>query len=124
MADQGPNRADSALSDKSTVDTLVPGDISRTPSMTAKNINLNFGGKEPTPDAAAPAAPGETPVDQAPYSIYNTRQKRAIVLCAAAAAFFSPLTAQIYLPSLPAIAEDLHVTYSAVTLTVTVYMVS
>lgn len=36
---------------------------------------------------------------------------------------FSPLTAQIYLPALTAIAEDLNVTSSQVNLTITTYMI-
>lgn len=58
-----------------------------------------------------------------PYSIFTTWQKRLIVLAAALTAFFSPLSAQIYFPALPAIAKDLSVTDSQVNLTVTTYMI-
>ncbi|KJZ78686.1 hypothetical protein HIM_02077 [Hirsutella minnesotensis 3608] len=58
-----------------------------------------------------------------PYSIFTTWQKRAMVLGAALTAFFSPLTAQIYLPALTAIAHDLSVTSSQINLTITTYMI-
>lgn len=58
-----------------------------------------------------------------PYSILTTWQKRVIVLSAALMAFFSPLTAQIYLPALTSIANDLHITDSQVNLTITTYMI-
>ena len=60
---------------------------------------------------------------EAPYSIRTLWQKRAIVLSASLTAFFSPLTAQIYLPALPAMAEDLGVSDSDITLTITTYMI-
>lgn len=43
-----------------------------------------------------------------------TWQKRAIVLGAAAGAFFSPLTAQIYFPALGMLAKDLNVSITQV----------
>jgi predicted MFS family arabinose efflux permease len=59
-----------------------------------------------------------------PFSIFTHAQKLGIVMAAAVAAFFSPLTASVYLPALPAIAKDFGVSYSAINLTVTTYMVS
>jgi len=53
-----------------------------------------------------------------PYSSFTTWQKRLIVLAAATTALFSPMTAQIYFPALPAIAKDLNVTTSQINLTV------
>ncbi|PHH67427.1 hypothetical protein CDD81_38 [Ophiocordyceps australis] len=58
-----------------------------------------------------------------PYSAYSKWHKRAIVLGAAVTSIFSPLTAQIYLPALPAIAQDLNVTTSQINLTITTYMI-
>ncbi|KAI1057074.1 hypothetical protein LB507_002467 [Fusarium sp. FIESC RH6] len=58
-----------------------------------------------------------------PYSSFTTWQKRLIVLAAATTALFSPMTAQIYFPALPAIANDLNVTTSQINLTVTTYMI-
>nr|RBR02377.1 hypothetical protein FVER53263_09064 [Fusarium verticillioides] len=63
----------------------------------------------------------ETP--DAPYSSFSLWQKRLIVLAAASTALFSPMTAQIYFPALPAIANDLGVTTSQINLTVTTYMI-
>lgn len=72
----------------------------------------------PTPAKAAANATNE------PFSIYTPPQKKLMVLFAATAAFFSPVTATIYLPALNTIAEDLHVSYGKITLTVTTYLVS
>ncbi|OTA88168.1 hypothetical protein M434DRAFT_23727 [Hypoxylon sp. CO27-5] len=69
--------------------------------------------------------PSEQPVDeQRPnYSAFTDWEKRGIVLGAAIGAFFSPLTAQIYLPALNVLAADFHVTISQINLTVTTYMI-
>ncbi|KAH7035932.1 major facilitator superfamily domain-containing protein [Microdochium trichocladiopsis] len=57
------------------------------------------------------------------YSVFTVWQKRGIVLLAAAGAFFSPLTGQIYFPSLPTIASEFGVSVADINLTVTVYMI-
>lgn len=62
-------------------------------------------------------------IDSEPHSIYTTNQKRAIILAASVAAFFSPLSANIYLPALNTLAKDLRVSNSLITLTVTTYLV-
>jgi hypothetical protein len=59
-----------------------------------------------------------------PHSIYTTNQKRLMVVAAAVASTFSPITGNIYLPALNSVAHDLKVSNSVVTLTVTFYMVS
>jgi multidrug resistance protein len=91
----------------------------------SKSATRNSGesSPRPPPDAEPPA---ERPVaDERPnYSIFTSWQKKCIVMGAAAAAFFSPLNAQIYFPALTKIASDLHVSISQVNLTVTTYMVS
>ncbi|KAF6805679.1 Quinidine resistance protein 2-like protein 2 [Colletotrichum sojae] len=71
-------------------------------------------------EAAAPLEQQEQPPR---YSIYTTWEKRFIVLGACLAAFFSPFTAQIYLPALPVLAEDLGVSDSDINLTLTTYMI-
>lgn len=58
-----------------------------------------------------------------PYSSFTSGEKRMIVLAAALAAFFSPLTGQIYFPALNVIAKDLNVSASQINLTVTTYMI-
>lgn len=71
-----------------------------------------------------PGSVQQTPEPQVPrHSIFTKRQKQAIVLCAALTAFLSPLSSQIYLPALPSIAEDLHVSNSQINITITTYMI-
>lgn len=63
-------------------------------------------------------------MDDKPYSVFTHNEKRIIVLCAGICSFFSPISGQIYFPSLDTIAADLHVSYSLVNLTITTYMIS
>ncbi|KAI1454362.1 major facilitator superfamily transporter [Annulohypoxylon moriforme] len=73
-------------------------------------------------DAEPPSE--QSDLDQRPnYTVFTEWEKRGIVLGAAIGAFFSPLTAQIYLPALNVLAEDFHVTVSQINLTVTTYMI-
>jgi hypothetical protein len=62
-------------------------------------------------------------MDDKPYSVFTHNEKRIIILCAGLSQFFSPISGQIYFPSLNAIAADLHVSNSQVTLTITTYLV-
>ncbi|KAI1851526.1 hypothetical protein JX265_012392 [Neoarthrinium moseri] len=80
-------------------------------------------GAEALPAASDP--PSEAPVlDSRPdYSIFTTWEKTSIVLGAAAGAFLSPLTGQIYLPALNLLAQDLKITDAQANLTVTTYMI-
>ncbi|PLN86842.1 MFS general substrate transporter [Aspergillus taichungensis] len=56
------------------------------------------------------------------YSIYRGRSKIFIVVAASIASLFSPLSANIYLPALNTIADQLHVSNTLINLTVTTYM--
>ncbi len=76
-----------------------------------------------TPAASLPPEPISELPSQRPYSVYTQWQKRFIVLAASWGAFFSPLTAQIYLPALNVIAADFGITATQVNLTVTTYMI-
>lgn len=69
--------------------------------------------------------PSEAPVvePRPNYSVFTDWEKRGIVLGAAIGAFFSPLTAQIYLPALNVLSNEFHVTVSQINLTVTTYMI-
>lgn len=58
-----------------------------------------------------------------PYSAFTKSQRWSIVLMVAASAFFSPISATIFLPALTDIASDLNVSINAINTTVTVYMV-
>ncbi|KAK4207657.1 major facilitator superfamily domain-containing protein [Rhypophila decipiens] len=60
---------------------------------------------------------------QPPFTIYSQTTKRLIVLFASLSAFFSPLTAQIYLPALPTLSHDFSVSSAEINLTVTTYMI-
>ncbi|KAI2629619.1 major facilitator superfamily transporter [Hypoxylon sp. NC1633] len=82
------------------------------------------------PEKEKHASPSDEPPSEAPvvdqeakYSAFTDWEKRGIVLGAAIGAFFSPLTAQIYLPALPTLAQDFNVTISQINLTVTTYMI-
>lgn len=57
------------------------------------------------------------------YSVFTIGQKRLIILTAAIASMFSPISANIYYPALNSIALDLDVTSSQISLTITTYMV-
>lgn len=57
------------------------------------------------------------------HSVFSSNQKKVIVIMASIAAFFSPLSANIYLPALNTLAHDLNVSNSRINLTVTTYLV-
>lgn len=105
-----------------------PGSGSRKSSVRKSEIPVKMDSPKLGSATAANAIPSsETPlqrVNQKKYSVFNVWQKRGIVLLAAAGAFFSPLTGQIYFPSLPTIAREFQVSIAEINLTVTVYMVS
>ena len=58
------------------------------------------------------------------FSVYTARQKKVILIGGSFAAFFSPVSSNIYFPALNTIAKDLHVSLSQINLTVTTYQVS
>ena len=62
-------------------------------------------------------------IEEAPWSVWTPREKRFIIITASVAAFFSPISAQIYLPALVPLAVDLKVSYSLINLSVTTYLV-
>lgn len=98
-----------ALSDKE-IEESFPND---------KDKPVSKADGEPQDLEKAPTREDESP----PYSIFTTWQKRAIALGAACMAIFSPLSAQIYLPALTAVASDLDVSITQINLTVTSYMI-
>lgn len=57
------------------------------------------------------------------YSKFSGRQKTFIVLIAALASTFSPLSSNIYYPAINSIARELNVTMEMMNLTITAYMV-
>ncbi|QIW95921.1 hypothetical protein AMS68_001439 [Peltaster fructicola] len=70
-----------------------------------------------------PETKHEKPADAEDFSVFTTGQKRAIVLTAAFASWFSPMTASIYFPALNQIAADLQVSSTDINLTVTTYLI-
>lgn len=58
-----------------------------------------------------------------PFSIFTPWQKRFIVVMASWAGFFSPVSANIYLPALNSLAVDLRVSNTLINLTLTSYMI-
>lgn len=80
---------------------------------------------EPVADdlEACPEGPQPDEAPQAPFSAFPTKAKRFIVLSAASASVFAPLSMQIYLPSLTTLVTVFGVSRSAINLTVSVYMI-
>lgn len=71
-----------------------------------------------------PEPPSEQPIQAGQrHSVFSPKQKTVIVILASIAAFFSPLSANIYFPALNTIAHDLNVSNSRINLTVTTYLV-
>jgi len=58
-----------------------------------------------------------------PYSCYTVWQKRGLITAASLAAFFSPLSASIYIPALTTLATAEHVSNTLINLTITSYLV-
>jgi hypothetical protein len=58
-----------------------------------------------------------------PYTIFTKKQKVAIIVAAAIASFFSPMSANIYVPALNSVAADFHVSNTQINLTLTTYLV-
>ena len=57
------------------------------------------------------------------YSVFTTRQRKMILIAGSFAAFFSPISSNIYFPALNTIAKDLRVSITQINLTVTTYQV-
>nr|ANC28058.1 major facilitator superfamily [Polyporus umbellatus] len=81
-----------------------------------KNTNANATDKQQASQSTEPAP-------YRPYSIYSRKEKWFIVAVSGFAALFSPLTANIYFPAIPTIANVFHKSTELINLTVTVYMV-
>jgi MFS family permease len=64
------------------------------------------------------------PPPQPPHSTFLPWQRVTSVYIASLAAFASPVSSNIYLPSMLSIARDLNVSLTKISLTITVYMVA
>lgn len=59
-----------------------------------------------------------------PYSIFTTKAKIFIVIMVSISALVSPFAATLFYPALNVLADQLHVSESLITLSVTTYMVT
>lgn len=120
-SDRG-NDIESATAEKAFEDGF---DTDITRSLKDKEAGETLNGPNANTETDADAEPSsEQPIDQRPnYTTFTEWEKRGIVVGAAIGAFFSPLTAQIYLPALNVLAAEFDVTVSQINLTVTTYMV-
>lgn len=84
----------------------------------------NAVGQDDTPKSDVEQAAPQHLVDDKPFSYFTKHEKKIIVFCGGICAFFSPISGQIYFPSLDTIAKDLNVSHTMVNLTITVYLVS
>lgn len=85
----------------------------------SRSRSPSFGDSDPNRDGGELEAAQSGP----PYSIFSKKKKIFIIFMSALAGFFSPLSANIYFPALNPIAADLGVSNSAITLTLTTYMI-
>ncbi|OQD65998.1 hypothetical protein PENPOL_c005G01789 [Penicillium polonicum] len=58
-----------------------------------------------------------------PYHVFTRSRKLWIVIIVSFAAIFSPLSSNIYFPALTDVSNELHISMSLATLTVTIYMI-
>ena len=75
---------------------------------------------------AAPDRPeedSETAIVEPPYSSSGKGAKIFIVACVSAAAFFSPVSSNIYFPALNVLAAELNVSNTLINLTLTSFLV-
>jgi len=57
------------------------------------------------------------------YSAFTFRERMFIIVMTSMAAFFSPLSGQIYFPAIPELANDYHTSIGKINLTITTYMI-
>ncbi|KAH8657509.1 major facilitator superfamily transporter [Tricladium varicosporioides] len=72
----------------------------------------------PLPPAASKIPPRGPPI----YSAFSPSRKRFILAIATISGFFGPFAANIYLPALPVLQKEFHVSVTAINATVTVFM--
>ncbi|KAJ1838930.1 hypothetical protein LPJ73_006920, partial [Coemansia sp. RSA 2703] len=63
-------------------------------------------------------------VDELPYSPFSARMRAMIVVITALTGLVSPLSANMYYPSIQTVRDDLHATQSSITWTVTAYVIA
>ncbi|KAF5343027.1 hypothetical protein D9758_011113 [Tetrapyrgos nigripes] len=75
------------------------------------------------PMTTKPTTTTTTKTTKAPYSVYSKNEKWFIVLVIAVSGLFSPLTANVYFPAIPAMAKAFNKSTELINLTITMYMV-
>ena len=100
----------------------------RSKSSSSQPINMeDLDFREPHHDRKSLSTENFSEKDSLPaseiYSVFSVRQKKIILVAGSFAAFFSPLSSNVYFPALNTIAKDLHVSISQINLTVTTYQV-
>ncbi|CAG8110975.1 unnamed protein product, partial [Penicillium nalgiovense] len=112
------------LSQFSSTETL------RDPGVTDKSINSSP--NLPPRDEkvlSIPSTPAESinlesqAAESPPYHVFTRPRKLLMVIIVSFAAIFSPLSSNIYFPALSDVAEELNISMSLATLTITVYMI-
>lgn len=102
------------------------------PSEPPTNVPLDGNTKGRNEDVDLPSTSGEPATEKVDhsnflasedYSVFTVGQKRAIIFAGSFAAWFSPMTGSIYFPALGRIGEDLGVSNSAMSITVTTYLI-
>lgn len=109
---------------------MVPSQESSEPPVSSHpGATLNENHDKNTNPSATTGEPATEQVDHSnvlakeDYSVFTVGQKRAIIFAGSFAAWFSPMTGSIYFPALDRIGEDLGVSNSAMSVTVTTYLI-
>ncbi|KAG9016063.1 hypothetical protein FRB90_003658 [Tulasnella sp. 427] len=82
-----------------------------------QDAEIGMSGK---PDSPQDTKAGPSATVQPPFSVFTRGEKWALVMMAAAA---GPLSANIYFPAIPLLANDFRVSVSLMNLTITVYLI-
>ncbi|MDI1487634.1 MAG: hypothetical protein OHK93_006904 [Ramalina farinacea] len=72
---------------------------------------------------AEKSLPVSTTADNVPYSVFTRSQKRLITLLIGLSMLFSPMSANIYFPCIPALEESYHASRQLINLTITSYVI-
>lgn len=106
-----------------TMSTQVPVITTRGSNVEMVSAPDNSSSSKEGIDLACPSQDVHEAELQPPYSIYTSRQKNFIVLMSGLGGFFSPLSANTYLPAIPTLASFLNVSPSLMNLTVTAFLI-
>ncbi|KAL1410207.1 multidrug transporter [Vanrija albida] len=89
----------------------------------APTLAADKGGDEVADATAEAGAPAPTPAAAKPYSAFPTSTRWLIALLGGVGGIFSPISSNIFVPSIPAIARDFNRSNQDITLALTVYLV-